>query len=104
MSSFEVRPFRRSDREQLTTLVTAHAGAVTPGMSASASTVLSAMKRQPGEFIEDPWVSDRMTLVAVPGDRIAAAAHLLRLANLRSLCALAWPFLRETPPPMYPHR
>ena len=36
------------------------------------------MERQPGEFIEDPWVSDRMTLVAVLGDRIAAAAHLLR--------------------------
>ena len=41
------------------------------------------MERQPGEFIEDPWVSDRMTLVAVLGDRIAATAHLLRLANLK---------------------
>ncbi len=78
MSSFEVRPFRRSDREQLTTLVNAHAGAVMPGISAPVSTVLSAMERQPGEFIEDRWVSDRMTLVAVLGDRIAAAAHLLR--------------------------
>lgn len=78
MSAIKVRPFHRSDREQLTGLVNAHAGAVLPGMSASASTVLSALERQPGEFIEDPWVSERLTLVAWQGDRIAAAAHLLR--------------------------
>jgi GNAT superfamily N-acetyltransferase len=78
MSSVEVRPFRRSDREQLTGLVNAHAGAVLPGMSASASSVLSGLERQPGEFIEDPWVSERVTLVAGQGDRVAAAAHLLR--------------------------
>jgi GNAT superfamily N-acetyltransferase len=78
MSSAEVRPFRRSDREQVTALVNAHAGAVVPGMSVSASTVLSALERQPGEFIEDPWVSERITLVAAQADRIAAAAHLLR--------------------------
>ena len=78
MSPAKVRPFRRSDRDQVTALVNAHAGAVVPGMSVSASTVLSALERQPDEFIEDPWVSDRTTLVAVQGGRIAAAAHLLR--------------------------
>jgi hypothetical protein len=31
MSSAEVRPFRRSDRDQVTALVNAHAGAVVPG-------------------------------------------------------------------------
>ena len=78
MSSIVVRPFRRSDRDQLTQLVNTHAGAVVPGMSVSVSTVLAALERQPGEFIEDPWVSERMTLVAEQRDRIAAAAHLLR--------------------------
>jgi GNAT superfamily N-acetyltransferase len=78
MSAIKVRPFHRSDREQLTGLVNAHAGAVLPGLSASASTVLSALERQPGEFIEDPCVGERLTLVAWQGDRIAAAAHLLR--------------------------
>jgi len=78
MSPVEVRPFRRSDRDQLTQLVNAHAAAVVPGMSASVSTVLSALERQPGEFIEDPWVSERATLVADQQGRIAAAAHLLR--------------------------
>ncbi len=78
MSSIEVRPFRRSDRDQLTDLVNAHAAAVVPGMGASVSAVLSSLERQPGEFIEDPWVSERMTLVAEQAGRVAAAAHLLR--------------------------
>ena len=78
MPSVEVRPFRRSDRDQLTQLVNSHAEAVVPGMGVSVSTVLSSLERQPGEFIEDPWVQERMTLVAEQADRIAAAAHLLR--------------------------
>jgi hypothetical protein len=32
MPSIEVRPFRRSDRDQLTRMVNAHAQAVVPGM------------------------------------------------------------------------
>jgi hypothetical protein len=78
MSAVEVRPFRRSDRDQLTQLVKTHAAAVIPGMGVSVSAVLSALARQPGEFIEDPWVSERVTLVAEQASRIAAAAHLLR--------------------------
>jgi GNAT superfamily N-acetyltransferase len=78
MSSVQVRPFRRSDRDQLTQLVNAHAEAVVPGMSASVHTVLSSLERRPGEFIEDPWVSERVTLVAEQAGRVAAAAHLLR--------------------------
>src|SRR5690242_21665985 len=78
MPSARVRPFRRSDRDQLTQLVNAHAGAVVPGMSASVNTVLSSLERRPGEFIVDPWVSERVTLVAEQASRVAAAAHLLR--------------------------
>lgn len=78
MSTISVRPFRRSDRDQLTQLVNAHADAVVPGMSVSVNTVVSALERQPGEFIVDPWVSERVTLVAELQNRVAAAAHLLR--------------------------
>ena len=78
MSDVQVRPFRRGDRDQLTKLVNAHAEAVVPGMSVSVNTVLSSLERQPGEFIVDPWVSERVTLVAEQGSRVAAAAHLLR--------------------------
>ena len=77
MPSIEVRAFRRSDR-------TAHSAREYPRSRScarhgvSVSTVLSSLERQPGEFIEDPWVSERVTLVAGQRDRIAAAAHLLR--------------------------
>ncbi len=78
--SIEVRPFRREDREQLTALVNAHVAAVLPGGSVSVSRVLSQLEREPGEFIVDPWVSERATLVAVQRGRVVAAAHLLRYA------------------------
>jgi hypothetical protein len=81
MSSIEVRPFRRSDREQLTALVNSHAAAVVPGASVSVNTVMSQLEREPGEFIVDPWVIDRATLIADQRGRVVAAAHLLRYAS-----------------------
>jgi GNAT superfamily N-acetyltransferase len=78
MSDVQVRPFRRNDREQLTRLVNAHAEAVVPGMSVSVNTVLGSLERRPEEPIVDPWVSERVTLVAEQRGRVAAAAHLLR--------------------------
>jgi ribosomal protein S18 acetylase RimI-like enzyme len=85
MSSIEVRPFRRADREQLTALVNAHAAAVVPGATVSVNTVLSHLEREPREFIVDPWVLERRTLVAEQRGRIVAAAHLLRYANDESV-------------------
>lgn len=81
MSSIEVRPFHRGDREQLTHLVNAHLQAVVPGVSVSVSTVLSQLEREPAEFIEDPWVAERVTLVAFQRQRLVAAAHLQRYAS-----------------------
>lgn len=78
MSSIEVRPFHRGDREQLTYLVNAHAAAVVPGISVSVNTVLSQLDCEPGEFIIGPWVKERTTLVAEQRRRVVAAAHLLR--------------------------
>lgn len=80
MSSIEVRPFHRGDREQLTHLVNAHIQAVVPGVSVSVSTVLNQLEREPAEFIEDPWVAERVTLVAFQRQRLVAAAHLQRYA------------------------
>jgi len=78
MSAIEVRPFSRRDRDQLTDLVNGHAAAVVPGVSVSVATMLSHLERDPGEFIVDPWVAERVTLVAEQNNRVAAAAHLLR--------------------------
>jgi GNAT superfamily N-acetyltransferase len=110
MSSVRVRPFRRSDRDQLTQLVNAHAEAVIPGMSASVNTVLSSLERRPGEFIEDPWVSERVTLVAEQAGRIAAAAHLLRYfpderagADARDAGEICWLLFWPQVPAGNPH-
>jgi GNAT superfamily N-acetyltransferase len=78
MSEVQVRPFRRPDRDQLTALVNAHIQAVVPGVSVSVNTVVSQLERDPGEFIVDPWVAERMILVAEQRRRVVAAAHLLR--------------------------
>ena len=77
MSAIEIRPFRRADRDQLTDLVNAHAAAVVPGVSVSVAAMLSHLEREPGEFIVDPWVTERVTLVAEQNNRVAAAAQLL---------------------------
>jgi GNAT superfamily N-acetyltransferase len=81
LMTIEVRQFRRDDREQLASLVNAHVGSVVPGMSVSVNRVLTHLEREPGEFIVDPWVVERITLVAVQRERIAAAAHLHRYGS-----------------------
>ncbi|MER5495320.1 N-acetyltransferase [Streptomyces sp. NPDC002490] len=73
-----VRTFHREDRDQLTDLVNAHVAAVVPGAGVSVNTVLSSLERQPDEFVLDPWVAERTTLVVEHRHRIVAAAHLLR--------------------------
>lgn len=76
-----IRPFRRSDREQLTALVNAHVAAVIPGVTVSVNALLSQLEREPGEMIVDPWVVERRTLVAVERDAIVGGAHLLRYGD-----------------------
>ena len=81
MPSTVIRPFQRSDREQVTDLVNAHIGAALPGVSVSVNAVMSQLEREPNEAIVDPWVSERATLVAIESERVIAAAHLLRYAD-----------------------
>jgi GNAT superfamily N-acetyltransferase len=104
----DIRPFRRSDREQLTALVNAHAAAVVPGLSASVNAVMSQLEGEPGEFIIDPWVDDRVTIVAEQRGRVTAAAHLLRYADddrvsdsYRDVGVIRW-FLFWPPAPFWP--
>ena len=77
----EVRPFNRSDRDQLTRLANAHIATVMPGWSVPVSSMLAQLERQPGEYIVDPWVIDRVTFVGVDRQRLVAAAHVLRYAD-----------------------
>jgi GNAT superfamily N-acetyltransferase len=80
VESVVVRRFERGDREQVTALANAHIAAVVPNVSVSVQGLLSQLEREPGEFIVDPWVTGRVTLVAEQRGRIVAAAHLLRYA------------------------
>jgi hypothetical protein len=81
MSTDGVRPFRRSDRDQLAQLVNAHAQAVVPGMAISVNAIMSQLEGEPGEFIVEPWVTDRLALVAEQRGRITAAAFLVRYGS-----------------------
>lgn len=74
----EVRPFARHDRDGLTALANRHIAAVLPGGAVPVATLLSQMERDPGEFILDPWVVDRCTIVGLDAGRVVAAAHLKR--------------------------
>lgn len=92
-----IRPFQRPDREQLTALVNAHVAAVIPGVTVPVNGLLNQLEREPGEFIVDPWVIERRTLVAVERDAIVAGAHLLRYGgdkrvseSYRDLAEIRW--------------
>jgi GNAT superfamily N-acetyltransferase len=102
MTTVQIRPFLRGDREQLTDLVNAHVGAVIPGISVSVNTLMSQLEREPGERIVDPWVIERRTLVAVERDAVAAGAHLLRYGagepvgeSYRDVGEIRWLVLRH---------
>jgi GNAT superfamily N-acetyltransferase len=77
----DVRPFSRSDRDQLARLANAHIGAIVPGWAVPTATLLSQLERDPGDYVVDPWVTDRATVVAIEQDRLVAAAHLRRYAG-----------------------
>ncbi|MEJ3656712.1 GNAT family N-acetyltransferase [Actinomycetes bacterium KLBMP 9759] len=97
MPPFEVRPFRRSDRDQLTALVNAHIDAVLPGVSVSPNAVLGQLERSPDEPVVGPWIVARETLVAMRDGVLAAAVHLVRYgdedrvgADMRGTGELTW--------------
>jgi GNAT superfamily N-acetyltransferase len=81
MPPIAIRPFRRSDRDQLTDLVNAHVEAVLPGVTVPPNAVLSQLEREPGEPIVDPWVAHRHAIVAVVREAVVGAAYLVRYAD-----------------------
>ena len=74
----EIRVFARPDRDQLAELVNTHVAAVVPGWSLPVSALLAQFEREPAQYVVDPWVVDRTTIVAVQRDRVVAGAHLKR--------------------------
>lgn len=76
----EIRMFMRPDRDQLTELVNVHIAAVVPGWALPVSALLAQFEREPAQYVVDPWVIDRTTLVAIERDRVVAGANLKRYA------------------------
>jgi hypothetical protein len=92
--------------EQLAALLSAHAACVVPGAAVSPDDVRSRLDRDAGEFVIDPWVRGRETLVSIERDRVVAAGQRWRFgaephvsdayrgaAELRWFCF--WPRHRE---------
>jgi hypothetical protein len=67
--------------DQLAALLSAHAAAALPGAAVSPATVAACMERDPGDFVLDPWVAERETLVALVRDRVVAAGQLRLFAD-----------------------
>ena len=76
-----IREFQRRDRDQATMLANAHLAAILPGLSISVNTLLSQLEREPDEYVVDPWVIQRVTLVAEDRGNVLAAAHLVRYGS-----------------------
>jgi hypothetical protein len=67
--------------EQLAALLSAHAACALPGAAVHPATVAARLERDPGEFVVDPWVETRDTLVAIVRDRVVAAGQFWRFAD-----------------------
>jgi len=95
--SAAIRPFERRDRDQLTALANSHVAAVIPGVMLSVNTVLGQLEREPSENIVDPWVAERLCLIAEQDSGIVAATLLHRFrgdadvsAGYRGAGAIRW--------------
>ncbi|MFL5802471.1 MAG: hypothetical protein ACJ8CR_12120 [Roseiflexaceae bacterium] len=73
-----LEPFRPDHLAQVRALVNVHLGALAPGWAVPEVLIASQIKRNPGEYIVDPWVIARTTVCAIEQQRVVAVGHLLR--------------------------
>src|SRR5690349_5016980 len=79
-----VVPFDPNDPVQLSSLrelINAHLGLLVPGWALTEPFIAEHLHHNPGQAITDPWVQDRVTLCALHGSRLVAAAHLLHYGS-----------------------
>ena len=78
----EIRNFDPDeDLEQLRDLFNGHIGVLVPGWSLPGEFIAARLKRNPDQYIVDPWVEYRRTVVGYKAGRLCAAAHILRYAQ-----------------------
>jgi GNAT superfamily N-acetyltransferase len=76
-----VAPYRDHHLDQLAELVNIHLSSAMPGWTLPAALLAARLERNPGEYVVDPWVRERRTLVALERERVVAAAHLHRYGD-----------------------
>lgn len=76
-----IEPYAAAHLFPLQALVNLHLAAVVPGWGLSAAFLARHLARDETEVVTDPWVAERATLLGLDGDRLLAAAHLLRYAD-----------------------
>jgi GNAT superfamily N-acetyltransferase len=76
-----VQSLENSHLPQIQALVNSHLSAIVPGWALPTEYIASRLTVDPDEYIIDPWVIERRTLVVVERGSVSAAAHLLRYGN-----------------------
>jgi GNAT superfamily N-acetyltransferase len=74
----QVVPLDPAHLPEVRDLINAHLDLMVPGWALTEPFIASHLQRNSGQAITDPWVIERATLCALEGQRLVAAAHLLR--------------------------
>ena len=77
----QITPLDRSHLPQVLALVNSHLSTAIPGWSLTADYFWERLKSEPQEYITDPWVVERKSIVGIVRDRVCAAAHLRRYGD-----------------------
>src|SRR5690242_4339907 len=76
-----IEPFQQEHLDQVQGLINAHLGTLAPGWALPQSFIANRLHRNPGEFVVDPWVRERLTLCVLVKQRVVAVAHLHRFGT-----------------------
>ena len=74
-------PLDPSHLHQTLALANSHLGTMVPGWSLTPDYFRERLNRNPEEYVVDPWVVERKSIVGIVRDRVCAAAHLLRYGD-----------------------
>ena len=77
----QIAPLDRSHLPQVLALVNSHLSTAIPGWSLTPDYFWERLKSEPQEYITDPWVVERKSIVGIVRDRVCAAAHLRRYGD-----------------------
>lgn len=76
-----VHPFESTHLSGLRELINHHLSTIIPGWALPDEVVAAHLEQNYGEYVTDPWVIERTTLLATEGWRVLAAIHLLRYSD-----------------------